>query len=822
MGALPAGTVTFLFTDIEGSTALLAELGAEEYRFQLDRHRDALREAFERHGGAVVDTQGDAFFVAFPTATGACRAALDGQGALAGGLVRVRMGIDTGEPLATGDNYIGLNVHRAARVAAAAHGGQVILSEATRVLVEDAFELRDLGLHRLKDLAAPQRLFQLGGGEFPPPESLDRTNLPVPTTPFIGRLREVAALVALLEREDVRLVTLVGAGGAGKTRLALQAAADAADAFPDGVTWVALSAVTDPALVLPAVAAAHGISPRENVTLQEALVAAYSHRTALLLLDNLEQVIDAAAQVAVLVERCPRLTVLVTSREPLRVQAEHVVPVETLERHDAVALFAARAKAASEAFEATGPLDELCTRLDDLPLALELAAARVRTMSVEVLLERLGGALDLLRGGRDADARQRTLRATIEWSHALLDEEEQRAFRRLAVFVDSCTLRQAEEIAEADLDVIASLVEKSLLKRRPDDGEDRYWMLDTIHAFAAERLSESGEEARLRDLHAAWFARRTIEIGRPMTEHLGRGVHELSRDFNEIRLAIERLDGTGRDDLVAEVVHYASFYWFFVAGPLEGLPWVRRALERRPPEPLRTRLENSLAMMLLFDDRVESRRVARSILARDVDPVDATWAWVTIGNAHLSDGDAAAADAAYAQALAVADQHGLVYWADLVAANLSSSALALGELERAEELARRAALSADGGQVAQARVTLAAIALRRGDLQRARADVLDAIGPAETEAPLFLLWIVRFLARIDATEGRLERAALLAGWVEAESRRLAVAPDVSDEEDETAIREFLAAGLDATTTAAVRARGAALTRDEVIVLARSS
>jgi predicted ATPase len=443
-------------------------------------------------------------------------------------------------------------------------------------------------------------------------------------------------------------------------------------------------------------------------------------------------------------------------------------------------------------------------------------------MSVEVLLERLGGALDLLRGGRDADARQRTLRATIEWSHALLDEEEQRAFRRLAVFVDSCTLRQAEEIAEADLDVIASLVEKSLLKRRPDDGEDRYWMLDTIHAFAAERLSESGEEARLRDLHAAWFARRTIEIGRPMTEHLGRGVHELSRDFNEIRLAIERLDGTGRDDLVAEVVHYASFYWFFVAGPLEGLPWVRRALERRPPEPLRTRLENSLAMMLLFDDRVESRRVARSILARDVDPVDATWAWVTIGNAHLSDGDAAAADAAYAQALAVADQHGLVYWADLVAANLSSSALALGELERAEELARRAALSADGGQVAQARVTLAAIALRRGDLERARADVLDAIGPAETEAPLFLLWIVRFLARIDATEGRLERAALLAGWVEAESRRLAVAPDVSDEEDETAIREFLAAGLDATTTAAVRARGAALTRDEVIVLARSS
>ena len=421
MPGLPSGTVTFLFTDIEGSTRLLHELG-DRYVDVLAEHRRIVRDAFGRNGGVEVDTQGDAFFVAFDRASEALAAAADARAELEGGPVRVRMGVHTGEPIATDEGYVGIDVHRAARIAASGHGGQVLVSQSTRDLV-GAEGLRDLGEHRLKDLSAPERIYQLGDGTFPPLKTLYATNLPVPTSPFLGRAQELRAVEEQIRDTATRLLTLAGAGGTGKTRLALQAAAEAADEYQQGVWWVPLAAITDAASVLPTAAQVLG----GGAPLAEIV----GDRRLLLLLDNFEHVIDAAAELPALLAACRNLDVLVTSRELLRVRGEHVYPVPVLARAEARELFVARAREVDPGFEPDAFVDEICARLDDLPLALELAAARTSLLTSEQLLERLGSRLDLLRGGRDAELRQRTLRATIEWSYDLLSVEEQaRALRR--------------------------------------------------------------------------------------------------------------------------------------------------------------------------------------------------------------------------------------------------------------------------------------------------------------------------------------------------------------------------------------------------------
>jgi predicted ATPase len=485
VGELPRGTVTFLFTDIEGSTRRLHELGAEEYAEELAAHRRVLREAFERHGGVEVDTQGDAFFVAFPTAPGALDAAREAQRSLE---IPVRMGLHTGTPLLTEEGYVGSDVHRAARIAAAGHGRQVLVSTATAALI-DRDELRDLGEHRLKDLSAPERIFQLGNDEFPALKTLYRTNLPVPATPFLGREQELGDVRELLASDDARLLTLTGAGGSGKTRLALHAAGEVAEAYPDGVWWVPLAPLTNAADVGPAAARALG----GGGSLPELV----DGRRLLLLLDNFEHVVEAAPEVAAVLTECPHADVLVTSRERLRVQGEHVYPVPVLERTEARRLFVTRARAARPDFEPDEHLDELCRRLDDLPLALELAAARTSLLSTQQLLERLGNRLDLLRGGRDAELRQQTLRATIEWSYELLEPEERRLLTALSVFRGGWTLEAAEQVAGADLDLMQSLVDKSLV-RRWESG--RFGMLETIREFAAEQLSEDEHAGLLRRL----------------------------------------------------------------------------------------------------------------------------------------------------------------------------------------------------------------------------------------------------------------------------------------------------------------------------------
>jgi predicted ATPase/class 3 adenylate cyclase len=497
---LPSGTVTFLFTDIEGSTKLLQDLGDAAYTETVTEHRRILREAFSSNDGVEVDTQGDSFFVAFPSAPAAIEAATSAQRSLADGPIRARMGIHSGTPLVADEDYFGVDVHRAARIAAAGHGGQVLLSAATAALVEAA-ELTDLGVHRLKDLSAPERIFQLGEGDFPRLLSLHQTNLPIPSTPFVGRERELREVSELLLQDAVRLLTLTGAGGTGKTRLGLQAAATHAERYPDGIWWVPLTPLRDSHLVLATAGQVVGAT--------NGLAEHVGERSMLILFDNFEHVVEAGPQLAELFAWCPNLDVLVTSREPLHVTGEQEYPVPTLSRDDGVELFLARARAVKPDLEADEAIAEICKRLDDLPLAVELAAARVKALSPKQILERLEHRLPLLSGGpRDRPERQRTLRATVDWSYELLRPEEQELFARLSVFHGGCRLEAAEEVAGADLDTIQSLVDKSLLRH----SEERYWMLETIREYATERLDESDEADELRRRHAGYVLELAEEV----------------------------------------------------------------------------------------------------------------------------------------------------------------------------------------------------------------------------------------------------------------------------------------------------------------------
>ncbi len=574
---LPRGIVTLLFTDVQGSTRLLDELGADRYGELLAEHHRVCRASWAAHGGVEVDTAGDAFFVAFARPSNALAAAEEAQRALAELGLRVRMGVHTGEVTVAETGYVGVEVHRAARIAAAAHGGQVAVSATTAALVDRP--LTDLGEHRFKDLGAPERVFQLGEQEFPPLRSLHLSNLPVPATPFLGRERELAEVVALLSEGGPRVVTLTGPGGTGKTRLALQAAAEASDVFPDGVRWVALAALRDPGQVLPAVAVAVGLEHEDEPSVAAALAAHLASRRQLLLLDNAEHLLPGGAGVvAGLVAGAPLARVLVTSRERLRIAGESAYPVPELTHGDAVDLFRARAAAAGADPGAGAAVGELCDRLERLPLALELAAARAALLSPEQLLERLGQRLDVLKGGRDADPRQATLRATIEWSHDLLDEEERRVFRGLGVFVGGCTFEAAEEVLGADLDTLQSLLDKSLIRRRAGHAGERLWMLETIREYAAERLAQA-EEHVVRRAHAGWLARLAseaqpaLEGGREQQLWLAR----LSDDLENARAALAWARDVEPTMLLELASHLSLVFW--LRGALrEGRDWLEVAL----------------------------------------------------------------------------------------------------------------------------------------------------------------------------------------------------------------------------------------------------
>lgn len=576
---LPAGTVTFLFTDIEGSTRLLHALGPAGYVDALAEHRRVLRDAFAANGGVEVDTQGDAFFVGFPTAAGAVAAVRSGQKALASGPITVRIGLHTGTPTPTAEGYVGIDVHRGARVAALAHGGQVLLSATTAALVGDE-PLRDLGRHRLKDFDAPAQLFQLGTEKFPPLRTPGAVDLPTPATHFLGRERELFDAVTLWLDRDPRSLTIVGPGGTGKTRFSIELARLLAEEAEGGTVFVALAPVRDAELVVPAIAARLGASGDNSA----AIAARIGERRAHVVLDNLEQLLPGAARpLAELLAAAPALRLVVTSREPLRIAGESEFDLPPMGEGDAVTLFLERAHAIRADVGDSPAVRELIRRLDGLPLAIELAAARVKLLGPEQLLERIAQRLDLLKGARDADERHATLRATIAWSYDLLDEDEQRLFARLAVFRGGCTLDAAEAVCAADLDTLASLLDKSLVRRRTDgDGEERFWMLETIREFATERLRASGEEDALRRTQAD----RLLELA----ERAGtQAIVEVPLPWNfdlvtpEIDNVRAVLGWALEHDPARGLMLATSLEAFWVVrDPVEGASHLERLLERTP------------------------------------------------------------------------------------------------------------------------------------------------------------------------------------------------------------------------------------------------
>jgi len=613
--ALPTGTVTFLFTDIEGSTRILQALG-DRYREVLAQHHELVRQVLAEHDGTEVGTEGDAFFAVFASATDAVAAAVAVQRGLAthswpgGVVVRVRMGLHTGEGRLSGDDYIGLDVHRAARIASAGHGGQILISAPTTGLVSaslpDGVALRDLGMHRLKDIEQPEHLSQLSvaglPARFPSLRALDvrPTNLPSAMTSFIGRAAEIAELHRLLGQ--TRLLTLTGPGGTGKTRLALEVARGALDGFEDGVYFVPLDAVRDPGLVASVVAQAIGVAEGGRAT-DEALLDELAAKRLLLVLDNFEQILPAAELVERLLGSGPDLRILVTSRVPLQLYGEQeygVVPLalpdrsstasaEALSQYEAVALFIDRARAVSPRFDVTNAnapaVAEICVRLDGLPLAIELAAARVKLLPPEAILARLGQRLDLLASqSPSVPPRQRTLRGAIDWSWDLLAEIEQRLFERLAVFSGGWSLPAAEAVcapAELGIDLLdglAVLLDNSLVRRSPDL-EPRFMMLQTVQEYGRERLAARGDAAIVAGRHAGWVrdlvrgAERDLEGADP-----ARAMRKLGEEQENLRTALAWTIETGERATGIGIAAAAWRFWQLRGQLREGRGWLDQLL----------------------------------------------------------------------------------------------------------------------------------------------------------------------------------------------------------------------------------------------------
>jgi predicted ATPase/class 3 adenylate cyclase len=808
--------LTFLFSDIEGSTRLVTALGPA-FGSLLERHQALLRGAFEAAGGVEIATEGDSFFVVFRSAASAVAAAAAAQRALAGepwpaeaGALRVRMGLHTGEGTLGGDSYVGIDVHRAARIGAAAHGGQVLISEATRSLVAGSLpedlRLDDLGLFRLKDLEQPERLVQLVipdmQADFPPPRTLESpSNLPTQMTTFVGRRREAEEVAELVRHS--RLVTLTGPGGTGKTRLSLQVAAQLQAEFSGGTFFVDLSPIGDPALIPTTIAAALRLHEEPNRPVLESLKSHLRDLRLLLVVDNFEQVQSGAPLIGQLLEAAPQLSILVTSREVLHLRGEQEYPVpplgmpdltrlpalEALSQYDAVALFIQRARGVRPDFAVDNDnapaVAAICARLDGLPLAIELAAARVKLFAPGAILARLEQTLAFLTSAaRDLPERQRTLRGAIDWSHDLLDDTERILFRRLGAFVGGCTPEDAQAVCDPDgelgidmLDRLASFVDKSLLTQSAGAaGEPRFVMLETIREYAAERLGASEDAEPIRHRHEDLF----VGIAeRAASELLGRGANawldRLDADQDNLRAALQHTADDGRVDVALGT---SSALWRF---------WQRRA------------------------HLAEGRAVLEGLLGRDGfgTPTQArSRALSALGGVTYWQGDMAAAGRAYDEGLAIQrtldDPAGLaeaLYNAGFVAAVANELAVARALYDESLEILTRVGdqpgvvrvreaisfLLFHQGEFTEARTIqegnlrafreageavrvaigsgfLALLRAKDGEFAAARALQVEAIGTFRTAGDTQSL--VRSLilaAAVAVEEGDLERAATLSG-----------------------------------------------------------
>jgi predicted ATPase/class 3 adenylate cyclase len=811
--SLPSGNVTFLFTDVEGSTRLLHELGTEQYDAALADHRRIVRDAVQRHGGVEVDTQGDAFFIAFPTASGAVAAAAEVRDALAEGPIRVRLGLHTGTPRLSSEGYIGADVHKGARVGAAGHGGQILLSKETRELVDA--EVTDLGEHRLKDFDVAVPIFQLGQERFPPLKTISNTNLPRPASSFVGREREVEEVASLLS-DGARLLTLTGPGGSGKTRLAVEVAAELVPAFKAGVYWVGLAALRNAALVTETIA--------QTVGAKEALADHIGEREMLLLLDNLEHVVGAAPELAMLVEACPNLQMLVTSRELLRVRGEVHYAVPPLAEPEAVELFCTRART-----EPNDAVHALCSALDNLPLAIELAAARARVLSPKQILERLSGRLDLLKGGRDADPRQLTLRATIEWSFDLLDEDEKLLFTRLAVFRGGCTLDAAEQVAEANLDTLQSLIDKSLLRHT---GE-RFWMLETIREYAAERLQESVDADEPRRRHSGQF----LALAEEAYPNLRGGSHErdwlerLEAEHDNFRAVLDRLEAIGDGQRALQLAGALYPFWYLRGHAPEGARRLRRllAVDERPT-PARARALNGAAVVVgTTGDAASERLFAQQGLALNRllgDRWGAAYSTFLLGGNAASAADFERARPLLEEALdrfrEVGDDHYVLVATDALAWTYGE----LGDRERRralhEEVLGQARAQSNEPVIALQLEQLAIFAADERNVDGALSMLKESLQISRDFGdPSAIADTLGYFAAVLVTARRAEEAARLLASAEALHEEFGSSGAWPAKENDEALGR-IRAQLEETAFAEAWAQGRALTVDEAVALALDS
>jgi predicted ATPase/class 3 adenylate cyclase len=857
--APPSGTVTFLFTDIEGSSRMWEESPAT-MRAALARHDEILRSVIEANGGHVFKTVGDAFCAAFPTAPEALEVALAAQRALLvdrdwieAGPPLVRMALHTGSAEERDGDYFGPPLNRVARLLSAAHGGQTLLSLPAQELVRDQLpvdaQLRDLGDHRLKDLARPERVFELLAPDlpagFPPLRTLESrpNNLPMQPTLLVGREREVGEVRGRILAPEVRLLTLTGPGGTGKTRLALQAAADLLEEFVDGVFFVALATISDPTLVVPTVAQALGVRESGDRPLTEGVRDYLKDKRLLLVLDNFEQVLEAAPMSGELLS-APQVKVLATSRIPLGVYGEHeyTVPplsvpdtkrlpgLEALSHYEAVRLFIERATAAKADFAVTSEnapaVAEICARLDGLPLAIELAAARVKLLPPRAMLGRLGRRLKLLTGGaRDLPERQRTLRGAIEWSHALLDEGEKTLFARMAVFSGGRTLDAIEAVCDAGGDLpldtfegVSSLLDKSLLRQEEGpEGEPRFVMLETIHEYARERLQDSGEAEEIGRAHIRYFLALAEEAAPELTgADQVSWMDRLEAEHDNFRAALSRSLEPGDAESALRIGGALWRFWNVRGHFSEGRHWLGTGLSGGGAAPVGVRGEASLGLGYLelrqgdYVRAVEDLEASLSLYREVGDRRGEAYAlcflgWIALDRSDLQRaealleeslalsraagtardvsvalnalamlnvyrGDYARASAMQEESLSLAREASDVQYIAILAYNTGFAAAITGEYERAEALVRESQELfrevGDRGMAPLANSRLGFLALSRNDPDRAEELCVEAISELQEQAQTpGMDFALDVLASVAAARGGIRRAARLWGGV---------------------------------------------------------